>query len=36
MFPLESFLWHLRALGCILAAAVRSVPAIVGKAVQRG
>jgi hypothetical protein len=36
MFSFGSFLWHLRALGCILAAAVRSVPAIVGKAVNRG
>jgi hypothetical protein len=31
-----SFLWQLRALGCIIAAALRSIPAIIGKAVSRG
>lgn len=34
MVSLESFLWHIRAIGCILAAALRSLPAVIGKAVS--
>jgi hypothetical protein len=36
MSPFGSFLWHLRALACIITAALRSIPAIIGKAVSRG